>query len=718
MGRLLGSAAWILAGAALAAAPLVGESAGRAVPAWALGAFLLLAAALAAAGRALEGGLAPSPSRRAILVPACILVVCLAWAALRAPEPWSGRLVLLEWGLGVGLAATLAVWASPARGRAVAPLLLGAGGALAVFALYQRLWGLGALRTAFDLNPGLAGPDAVWSDRGRVSMASRLSSGEPFANFALSNTLAAYLLMVLPLAAGLAWDRWKESRRGASWVLAVLASVSAVLLPLTGSKGALLAAGLTLMGWSLRRAWAHRRARAATALIALAIFGALAARLISKGPLHHSTSFRMGYWAGAGRAVLEHPWAGLGLDGFKAEYNRLRPVWARDVTKVHCDPLQLWAEAGLWALLAASWLGGLCWWRARSRMPDSGACGDREEGDAWIPLGMAILPAFLIWQLPDVLHRSFFRSPAPHLRILVAAGMSLAAGLSAWAARGPWGVGARVGALAGTLFLAIHSLGDIDLTVPGVAWPFWALLGALAAQSEAPAPEAPGSRKPGWGSLVFLVVLLAGLLPFLLRWAPRSLAAEQAVLTAQDHLVKGKPLDQDLRDDLLAASALGYFEALTMVGNESARRWRAGADDGSFHTAVSARLRAAELNPGNARVRLDLARLFLDGAPEHPERALSALDWSLRAVEAFPTAPQLRLEAARFLMAVLSRPETTAEVAKAWSVDSEAAARRIMLQITEQLHQALALDAEVLEEGKRLQPGEKAWAEGWLRGES
>ncbi len=705
MGRLLKSMAWLLAGAALSIAVLAGESAGRALAPWALGSFLMLAAALAAAGTCLEGGAAPP--RRGFLVPAFLLLSALGWAAWRAPEPWTGRMVLLEWGLGTGLAAGLALWASASRARGLGPLLLGAAASLAVFAAYQRLLGLGILREAFDLDPGLAGPSAALTSRGRILAASRISSGEPFGNFALSNTLAALFLLLFPLAMGLAWDRWKEGRRAQAGILALLGMGLMALLPVTGSKGALLVLGLTLLGWSLRRAWASRRSRRALGATALGILALLAWRLLAAGPLHHSTAFRLGYWAGAGRAVFEHPWAGLGLGGFEAEYNRLRPVWGRDVTKVHCDPLQLWAEAGIWALVAAVWLGGLCWSRGREVPPAEAE--SPEDGPRWTWCLAGGLPLLLAWQVPATLSPIFFHGEAG--RWAVGAAMAAAGGLAAWASCGRWGVGARSGALAGTLLMALHGLGDIDLTSPGAAWPFWGLLGILAAQ----APQEK-SRKAGWGSLALLVGLLAFLVPFLTRWAPRALAAERAVHETRDLLTRTRPLSSALHEELKAAAGLGSREALALEGDVQERAWRGGAPDEAFQASVLARRRAAALGGGDWVTRLALSRIFQLSAPERPERALEAVTWADAAVEACPTAPRLRLEAARTRLTALAHPAMLAAVAKAWGLEPRAAADRLMEQAFQALKTALVLDPQVLDEGKRLEPDEKAWAQARLAG--
>ena len=144
---------------------------------------------------------------------------------------------------------------------------------------------------------------------------------------------------------------------------------------------------------------------------------------------------------------------------------------------------------------------------------------------------------------------------------------------------GPGALGSKAGALASTAFLAPACLVHPD-GLPGAG---------------------PPAGKAGLGSLVVLASFLAVLLPFLLRWAPQALAAEQAVFRVRDLLLQRRPMDPVQAEALEAAGALGCEEALLLEGAAAERRWKAGAGDEVFQASVLARCRAAAWTPATPR---------------------------------------------------------------------------------------------------------------------
>ena len=670
-----------LLGAAILCAALLGESAGRAASASIPAALLLCAAASALPG---------SPRRPALLVPAGILLASLALAAWRAPEPWAGRMALLEWGTGAALAAAMGVWGSSQAASRAASAVSAAAAALALYALWQWGWGLALVEAACRADPALAGVGPGASEVLRGLLSSRLGTREPFGTFALSNTLAGLMLLGLPLLAGLAADRARQGRKGASALLAALGLCCGLALLLTRSKGAWLALAAAALAWGLRRA--PRRVLVACAATAVLLMGW---RLSAGGGMSHSASFRLGYWAGAGNLVLERPWGGSGLGGFEAHYGRVRPVWARDVRRAHCEPLQLWAEAGIWAVAGALWLGWACRRGKAEAVPALPASDARGWG--WAAGALALL---VLLGVPGVLHEAMFPGPLP--RILLALGMSAAAGLAAWASEGGWGSSTVAGIRIGTAALAVHALGDLDLGISGTALAFWALTGALAASS-------PGeASRPARGGAAVRVALALSALLFLSRSALPWIEAEGAVDAAGGALLRRPgPLGEGTYRDL-RASALGVAaraEAWALLGDAEERRWRAG-DPEAFSLSLGARARAAALSPSGAAVRESLSRLCLEGAERDPRLAGEALRWIDAAVESFPTAPRLRVRAAQVRRELRGVPALASAAGK----DREA----LGLEADALYRGALDLDDRVGEPNLRLSREARAEAEAWI----
>jgi hypothetical protein len=686
-----------LLGAAILACALLGETSGRTLgillPA------LLLAAALSAGAAALalaNRGLAPQ--RREFLVPVALFLAAMCLAAWRGSDPGDARIVLLEWGTGALVAAVLAGWAGPRAAVRAAAAVAAAGAALAVYALYQRGWGLAFVAKAFEADPGLAGPVPAFPGAREAALA-RVQTPEPYATFALSNTLAGLMLLCAPLALSLAWERWARERRPvAALVLALAGGACGAVLWMTGSKGAWLAGGLAAAAFGL---WRMRGRRAPLMLLGvLLLAGALG--WASSSP---SLSFRLGYWSAGARMVLAHPWGGLGLGGFDSEYNRYRPVWARDVHRAHCDPLQLWAEAGLWALLGFLWLSGLCWQRGarvRSGPPagqDPALARAPPSSPSWgwaAALGASIGGVLLLF--PTVLPPAYFGGSGT-LRAWVGAAMALAGAGVAWAADAAWGEGGRRGALLGVLALGIHALGDFDLSVPGVGLCGWAMLGALAAGS----PDEIAARASGRGALGIVFVLIAGSWGLLGGVALPVLETEEAVAEARDLMRQdARPLPDPAYRRLGQALSLGAAGSLAWetLGEAEERRWRAGSGDPAFRASVDARDRAGRMRPGNPVPRLALATLCLKAG-----RGAEALSWADAAVASFPTAPLGHLNSARIRRRVIETPALLAGMDRA----------RLADEVTQAYRRALALDGEILEEGQRLTPAARSEAEAWLR---
>ncbi len=173
----------------------------------------------------------------------------------------------------------------------------------------------------------------------RARFRDRLYSPEPYATFALANSLAVTLSLGLVLMAGGAAKLWCgrpglssfRAPRGA--VLVGLALIFGCWL-LTRSRGAWLATSLAAGAGGTWR-WAGRRPTGSVdgrswrlvgsvVGVLLVLAGGLAivvrqdALVLSEAP--KSLAFRLEYWQATARMILDHPWMGVGLGNFQNYY--------------------------------------------------------------------------------------------------------------------------------------------------------------------------------------------------------------------------------------------------------------------------------------------------------------------------------------------------------------------------------------------------------------
>jgi O-antigen ligase len=191
---------------------------------------------------------------------------------------------------------TLLVWA-----------VLGGGALVALYALVQRL-----------------GLDPVWDGY--------LPGGRVFSSIGQSNALAAYLVLVIPLAASALFVRRRPARAGALLVLAATTAALVLTRSRGGFLGLLAAVGVLAVGWRpLLRAPATRPRRWVVALGAAGVVVAVVA--VSAGALSRvsrddsSLRFHLDAWHVAARIAVEHPVLGTGPE----TYPDVFPRYSHDV---------------------------------------------------------------------------------------------------------------------------------------------------------------------------------------------------------------------------------------------------------------------------------------------------------------------------------------------------------------------------------------------------
>ncbi|ASC71454.1 hypothetical protein XM38_024060 [Halomicronema hongdechloris C2206] len=274
------------------------------------------------------------------------------------------------------------------------------GGVAAVYALrgwlttprrcLRLLQGQGGLAIAFILvSLGLWLSQIYWPELARLETLQQYGVEQSF-NFNLTslrnwqpighqNYVAGYLVLMLPLLAGLAW----VGRGWQRWLWLGGGLLGLVDLYTTSSRGgwlALIATAVVALAVALLRSPLPKKvvlpagAVGVIALVGLALANPRIRQLVLALLSGRTQSGELAYrfitnavgWA-MGKA---HPWSGIGLGGVPVAYQAYRPAWAgREAElqfQLHGTPAQLWAELGIWGILIPLLLSGwglYCTWR-------------------------------------------------------------------------------------------------------------------------------------------------------------------------------------------------------------------------------------------------------------------------------------------------------------------------------------------------------------------
>jgi hypothetical protein len=230
------------------------------------------------------------------------------------------------------------------QARAAALLIIVIGClALAAHGVYQVTIELPANRAEFEKAPEavmrLAGFDAPEGSPMLARFRDRLYSPEPFATFALANSLAVVLSGGLVLAIGLSVEaaRNYSNKPTTSVVFSTSAAIAAVALLLatwflTRSRTAYLSVLVALSLWAICLVIATRRNQRRLNWKRLFVAGALAGLFVSMGVVWlvrndrlvlseaaKSLLFRLEYWQ-ATVAMLRDHWSGIGFGNFQSYY--------------------------------------------------------------------------------------------------------------------------------------------------------------------------------------------------------------------------------------------------------------------------------------------------------------------------------------------------------------------------------------------------------------
>ena len=311
------------------------------------------------------------------------LVLLVAFSSLHALDRRPAINLAWEW-IGLGIAYLLL--RNLPRTRAESAVLAGAmvatAFAVSVYGLYQVGVELPALQAQFRRNPlpMLAAQDIAPGTPAHAQFANRLmQSNEPWSTFALTNSLAGYIVGPLVLALGV-WlhtlaDRDPaRSRRTALVLAAPVILILAVCLMLTKSRSAYLGllVGVGIVAWPLRRRVTARQFLAAgaagLAIVVLLVAAGLKTGRLDRAVLTQSSlsmRYRWEFWQATWRVITGGATDGLtalkaavlrwgvGPGNFRAAYLRYKlPESSEEILDPHNLFLEVWATAGFWAFLA------------------------------------------------------------------------------------------------------------------------------------------------------------------------------------------------------------------------------------------------------------------------------------------------------------------------------------------------------------------------------
>ena len=305
------------------------------------------------------------------------LVTLVGASAGHAVERRFGINLAWEWG-GIGVAYLLVRNLPKTRGESL--VLLGAlaatAVAVAVYGLYQVGVELPEHQRRYLNSPAFREmawriAEVVPGTAAQVQFENRLlHSNEPFSTFTLTNSLAGFLVGPLVVMLAVLWDNLirregKGSRVGS--ILLALPPLLAVLvcLTLTKSRSAYigLAVGLLVLAFRERRRVRGRTlalaAVAGALMVAALVVAGLATGRLDRQVLTESGKsfrYRQEYWVGTWRALNESPrayWRGFGPGNFLAPYLRHKlPQASEEISDPHDFVLEVWATAGVWAVVA------------------------------------------------------------------------------------------------------------------------------------------------------------------------------------------------------------------------------------------------------------------------------------------------------------------------------------------------------------------------------
>jgi len=648
------------------------------------------------------------------------LVVVMAATDLLAAGVANPRMsvnMLWEWvGLGLGYFLTRQLIQSEREARALVGLMLAVAVVMTAIGFWQILVSLPQDRAAFAADPERVmveslGQSFPLGSPERQQFENRLHSTEPLATFALTNSLAGFLVPWLLVGLGIL-GQWFVSPRaagsgngptelasaerssgqtsvsGLAWgrgaMLCLLLLAMAACLILTKSRSGYVALALGVLMLPLCWQQASRRHAWRWALgggIALALVAGLA--LASKGldvqvvtEAGKSLSFRRQYWQSTLQIIADHPWSGVGAGNFQDYYTEKKlPEASEEIRDPHNFILEVWATGGTLALAALGSILVLSGYRllrpsvtTAARIAPAGPIAPDDRASVqwmWSGGALGLLMAFVVGLLFDL--------PFPPDQLLGALVVGGAVGALLW----PWvlhgQLPTRLPALAAVALL-VNLLAAGGIAYPGVAGSVWLLM-ALALNLQQGDTHPIGATRPrAAGRLLPIVGLslasVAAVACYLTGYAPvlgcRTAQAEALAAPSPEGrmaaLQRASMADPLSAEPWLALAAY-YLERLQ-------RDPHSAADTRGFMDAAS---HVLELRPHASIAWRQVGRWYreLYEATHEPAHLATAAQCFERAVQLYPNLAPQRGEAALVLAAGGQREKAAQQAAQALQLNEQ-----------------------------------------------
>lgn len=580
-----------------------------------------------------------------------LLAGLLAWhslaalVAMRTGAPRPALNMLWEWmGLGAAWFVFRQTLSRPTLARAAVVVGVSAGVFLSAYAFYQFAWDLPWTRAEYARNPdemlaeaGIAAPPGSPE---RFLFEQRLASLEPVATFALTNSLAGYLVAWAVAALGAGVVTALARRPPAAWIAPLAsAAIMGLGLLLTKSRSGYLA-GIASAGmlaiYCVARGWPPRRVAGlglglllggAVVLAGFGWLGAIDWKLLTEA--RKSLGYRLEYWESTTQLIAEHPWFGVGPGNFQANYPRYKlPQASESIADPHNLLFEVAATAGLPAL--ALLLGALACAVgsvARGREASEAAPEPTQPDPRWAVFGGAVGFA-ASWLLGP-----WGTEVPPSLRLCLAGGLTIG-GVAAlhgpWIARGRFPAATALLA-AGALALNLQAAGA--LAFPSLSASLLLLL-ALSLNLASPGPTITLPKSLRWP------LGLGGVCLAVLCWSTSTWPGQrmrQLDRRARDAAAQGEGLQAE---NLLLAGAAADPRALEPWNGLAELRfqmWRAQPTADGWQRFEQAAARMLALDPHSAPgwSQVGIWRLAAYRAGEASALA-EAVDAFRRAVELFP----------------------------------------------------------------------------------
>ena len=487
----------------------------------------------------------------------------------------------------------------------------------------------------------------------------RLKSTEPFATFALANTLAGFLAAWLFVAIEAIWVQ-TQGRVRSPWRLGGKVACLVLLgycLVLTKSRTAWVGFAIGFLSWAaVRGAGAGRfspgwlLAGAAGCLVIVAFFavaglsGGFDSQVISEAP--KSLAYRLQYWAGSWEVVKDHPWLGTGPGNFRAHYLRHKlPESSEEIADPHNWVLDLWANGGLLALLgflAILALAGRAGWRGLRKTSEGPTAPPATGLSAWeIGGGLAFLLVIAV---------GWFSGEAFEARsIWLLAGWGLAFGVLKQSENGL----PTAGILAGGIAILVHLLGAGGIEMPAIVQTLLVFAVLLTAAAWEPAQETPIPIAAAPKGVLAASGLAAAAFGLCLATATGPVW-QRTLYVAIGDTVFGRDFNPTAAAEWYqkADEADPYSpEPVQRLGELHFQRWRRNGSERDFDEAVRYGRLAIERDPASNLGYRQLGRWYLERAESRASAAdaKTAGEFLSQAVERYPHSAPLRADLAQAL---------------------------------------------------------------------